>query len=96
MNRKIYKATTLIFVLAILCTALLPTSVAFATQYGVKDSSDLETFWYYGESHLNVAEMKESISKWITKADKNNPIIINGNNHYPYNFKNLTSLLRIK
>ena len=35
-------------------------------------------------------------SLFIYLANKNNPIIIGGNNHYPYNFKNLTSLLRIE
>ncbi len=76
MNKKLLISITAIFVLAILCTALLPTSVAYATQYGSVDSTDLDTFWYYGEGHLNVAEMKKSISSWIAGADKENPVII--------------------
>ena len=76
MNKKLFTSITAIFVLAILCTVLLPTSVAYATQYGSVDSVNLDTFWYYGEGHLNVAEMKKSISNWIAGADKNNPVII--------------------
>lgn len=73
MNKKILTTITLLFVLAIFCTAVCPTSVAFATQYGGVNS---EENWYYGTAHLNVKGMKEAISGWIGGADKNSPVII--------------------
>lgn len=76
MNKKILTTIAVAFVLAVVCMAFMPTSVAYAQQYGSKDSSDLETFWYYGEEHLNVSAMKESIASWIGNADKSNPVVI--------------------
>lgn len=76
MNKKILTSIAVAFVLAVVCMAFMPTSVAYAQQYGSKDSSDLETFWYYGEEHLNVSAMKESIASWIGNADKSNPVVI--------------------
>ena len=76
MNKKILTTIAIAFVLAVVCMAFMPTSVAYAQQYGSKDSSDLETFWYYGEEHLNVSAMKESIASWIGNADKSNPVVI--------------------
>lgn len=76
MNKKILTTIAVAFVLAVVCMAFMPTSVAYAQQYGNKDSSDLETFWYYGEEHLNVSAMKESIASWIGNADKSNPVVI--------------------
>ena len=76
MNKKILTIIAVAFVLAVVCMAFMPTSVAYAQQYGSKDSSDLETFWYYGEGHLNVSAMKESIASWIGNADKSNPVVI--------------------
>ena len=57
MNKKILTSITLLFILAVICTAVLPTSVAEATQYGDVNSDD---YWYYKSAHLNVAGMKES------------------------------------
>ncbi len=76
MNKKILTSITIAFVLAVVYMTFMPTSVAYATQYGNKDSSDLETFWYYSEENLNVAAMKESIASWIAGADKSNPVVI--------------------
>ena len=76
MNKKILTTIAVAFVLAVVCMAFMPTSVAYAQQYGSKDSSDLETFWYYGEEHLNVSAMKESIASWIGNADKSSPVVI--------------------
>mgnify|MGYP003305108938 CR=1 FL=1 len=73
MNKKILSSITLLFILAVVCLAVVPTSVASASEYGDTDTNDL---WYYGSSHLNVAGMKEAISGWISGADKSNPIII--------------------
>ena len=76
MNKKNLTTIAIAFVFAVVCMAFMPTSVAYAQQYGSKDSSDLETFWYYGEEHLNVSAMKESIAGWIGNADKSNPVVI--------------------
>lgn len=73
MNKKILSSITLLFILAVVCLAVVPTSVASASEYGDTDTNDL---WYYGSSHLNVAGMKEAISGWISGADKSNPVII--------------------
>lgn len=73
MNKKILTTITILFVLAILCTALCPTAVAYATQYGSDNSDD---YWYYGSAHLNVKGMKDAISSWIGNADKAAPILI--------------------
>lgn len=73
MKKKFLTTIAVVFVLAIVCTAFIPTSVAVATQYGSIDSNEL---WYYGQSHLNVEPMKQSIAKWIGGADKENPVII--------------------
>ncbi|MBR7162585.1 MAG: S8 family serine peptidase [Clostridia bacterium] len=73
MNKKILTSITLLFILAVICTAVLPTSVAEATQYGDVNSDDC---WYYKSAHLNVAGMKEAISGWIGDADKSKPVII--------------------
>lgn len=49
--------------------------VAFATQYGSKDTSDTSTFWYYGENHLNVDALKAEIANWdLSKAGE--PVVI--------------------
>lgn len=51
--------------------------VAFATVYGNKDTTDENAFWYYGENHLDVDGLKAEISSWdLSKADKNNPVVI--------------------
>ncbi len=76
MKRKITATLISALVLAIICTALLPTSVAMATQYGSADTSNADVFWYYGENFLNIAGMKESVAKWIGNADKSKPVVI--------------------
>ncbi len=49
--------------------------VAFATQYGNKDTTDTSAFWYYGENHLNVDALKTEIAKWdLSKAGE--PVVI--------------------
>lgn len=76
MKKRIISIFTIILVLAVALTVLMPSGVALATQYGSKDTSDTDTFWYFTEGNLNVAKMKESIDKWIGGADKNNPVVI--------------------
>ena len=76
MKRNFKFILTIALVLAVLVTALMPTGVAMATQYGSVSSDNADVFWYYGENHLNISAMKESVSKWISGADKNNPVVI--------------------
>ncbi len=99
MKTKFTATLTLALILAILCTALLPTGVAFATQYGSVDTSNEEVFWYYGENYLNIAGMKGSISKWIGNADKNNPVVIGvidtGLNHTHEVFTKTNTLYKV-
>lgn len=99
MKRSIISVLTIALVLAILVTAFLPSSVAVATQYGSKDTSDSDTFWYLGANHLNVGAMKESISKWVAGADKANPVVIGvidtGLNHTHEVFQKTGTLYKV-
>ena len=65
MKRNFKFILTIALVLAVLVTALMPTGVAMAAQYGSVSSDNADVFWYYGENHLNISAMKESVSKWI-------------------------------
>ena len=99
MKRSIISVLTIALILAILVTAFLPSSVAVATQYGSKDTSDSDTFWYLGANHLNVNAMKESISKWVAGADKANPVVIGvidtGLNHTHEVFQKTGTLYKV-
>ena len=99
MNKKLTSIFTFTLILALLVTVFLPTSVARATQYGSKDTSDQLTFWYFGENHLNVGAMRESISKWVSGADKSNPVVIGvidtGLNHTHEVFEKTNTLYKV-
>lgn len=99
MNKKLTSIFTFTLILALLVTVFLPTSVARATQYGSKDTSDQLTFWYFGDNHLNVGAMRESISKWVSGADKSNPVVIGvidtGLNHTHEVFEKTNTLYKV-
>lgn len=99
MNKKITTIFTLTLILALLVTVFLPTSVASATQYGSKDTTDANTFWYFGENHLNISAMKESISQWVSGAGKSNPVVIGiidtGLNHTHEVFEKTNTLYKV-